>query len=110
MYMHPTDVHPYIHVYTLAHTHAHLDVLVLLERGSTRSLYFLNKPGRATLSHGARERGAHADAGSAPATEAHLLFAALAVVAAVFCVVLCRAMSTLLGLMKRSSVSDGARS
>ena len=25
--MHPTDVHPYIHAYTLAHTHAHLDVL-----------------------------------------------------------------------------------
>ena len=54
-------------------------------------------------------RGAHADTGSAPATEAHLLFAALAIDAAVLCVVLCSQISILLGLMKRSSVSDGAR-
>ena len=38
IYMYPTDIHPYILVYTLANTHTHLDVLVLLERGSTRSL------------------------------------------------------------------------
>ena len=39
--IYPTDIHPYIHAYTLAHTHTHLDFLVLLERGSTRSLEVL---------------------------------------------------------------------
>ena len=48
-------------------------------------------------------RAAHADASHAPETEAHLLFAALAIGAATPCIIL---PSILLGLVKRSSVIE----
>ena len=65
MYMHPTDVHPYIHVYTLAHTPTHLDVLILLERGSTRP------PCLALYTRVLREHKAPTEASDIPATQDH---------------------------------------